>query len=358
MVCQKCGRVIPDGAQCPCSGGMIYSSNPAVNIMKSIGASKLFLTMAILQVITIVLNVAGTYLFDNKANEILESMQPYMNMYGEEFNSIFWNYYNNSVNSSVIIGSIPAIIIAASLFMIYFAAKNTNDGGMKTSGITINKVFQIIGIVIFILAAVVLLLAVIALIAAGGSMISYYGSGYEGIGAGVGLGLIIGILIIGLAVMLLFVFYSFGIVRALNRIKTTAMTGVPDNRISSFVIGFTYVISICTGLSAITSLFSTPVLGLSTLASAVATFIAAKCMSDYKKQMTALMYQIPVPAEQGYSQNGQQPYQQGVPQNDDQQSHTQNAQQGVTDNEQRTASPESALTEETQSGDEKQDPLN
>ena len=47
MICPKCGRTVPDGAPCPC-GAPVLSSNPAVNLMKTLGSSPKFLTAAIL----------------------------------------------------------------------------------------------------------------------------------------------------------------------------------------------------------------------------------------------------------------------------------------------------------------------
>ena len=46
MICPKCGRTVPDGAPCPC-GAPVLSSNPAVNLMKTLGSSPKFLTAAI-----------------------------------------------------------------------------------------------------------------------------------------------------------------------------------------------------------------------------------------------------------------------------------------------------------------------
>ena len=47
MLCPKCGQYNPEGVACPC-GAPLLSSNPAVNVLKTLGSSGRFLTMAIL----------------------------------------------------------------------------------------------------------------------------------------------------------------------------------------------------------------------------------------------------------------------------------------------------------------------
>ncbi len=48
MICPNCGRDIPDGSVCPCTlQSTPLSDNPALNIVKTIGSSPLFLVMTI-----------------------------------------------------------------------------------------------------------------------------------------------------------------------------------------------------------------------------------------------------------------------------------------------------------------------
>ena len=56
MICPKCGRTVPDGAPCPC-GAPVLSSNPAVNLKKTLGSSPKFLTAAILDSVTVLFNL-------------------------------------------------------------------------------------------------------------------------------------------------------------------------------------------------------------------------------------------------------------------------------------------------------------
>lgn len=60
MICPKCGRTVPDGAPCPC-GAPVLSSNPAVNLMKTLGSSPKFLAAAILYSVTVLFNLLASF---------------------------------------------------------------------------------------------------------------------------------------------------------------------------------------------------------------------------------------------------------------------------------------------------------
>ena len=47
MLCPKCGRMLPDGVPCPC-GAPLRSTNPAVNLIKTLGVSAKLLAAAVL----------------------------------------------------------------------------------------------------------------------------------------------------------------------------------------------------------------------------------------------------------------------------------------------------------------------
>ena len=60
MICPKCGRMVPDGSQCPC-GAPVLSSNPAVNLLKTIGSSPKFLTAVILYTVMVLFNILSSF---------------------------------------------------------------------------------------------------------------------------------------------------------------------------------------------------------------------------------------------------------------------------------------------------------
>ena len=58
MICPKCGREIPDGTVCPCTlERPPLSDNPALNALKTVGSSPLFLALAVLMSLSALLTV-------------------------------------------------------------------------------------------------------------------------------------------------------------------------------------------------------------------------------------------------------------------------------------------------------------
>ena len=77
MICPKCGRTVPDGAPCPC-GAPVLSSNPAVNLMKTLGSSPKFLTAAILYSVTVLFNLLASF----GASDVISTLYYYGANYG------------------------------------------------------------------------------------------------------------------------------------------------------------------------------------------------------------------------------------------------------------------------------------
>ena len=69
MICPKCGRVIPDGTQCPC-GAPLLSSNPAVNVIKTLGSSPKFLAVAILYSVAALFSAVSVFNTDALASPL------------------------------------------------------------------------------------------------------------------------------------------------------------------------------------------------------------------------------------------------------------------------------------------------
>ena len=291
MVCPRCGRMLPDGAQCMCSQAeVVLSSNPAVNILKKIGSSPMFLVAAICYSASILLSLLSSLFMWSGGNSILSN---FMYDYGYYFD--YDSYYTSlaSINlMSVFTGSVPSILIAISLWLIYTACKDRRTGGVATTGFTIAKVISIILIVISSLGvALVLLSGVILIIFSLRELNSYRGFGYYFSPEFIVVLLVI-ILAMALALLVFMIIYYAMFVKTINRIKATAYTGIADNRISGFVIVFGYIFSVLSVLGGCSSLFAIqPVLGISAISSGVAAFLISMCLSNYKKSMNVLMYE-------------------------------------------------------------------
>lgn len=288
MLCPNCGREIPDGTVCPCMGGSsALSSNPAVNVIKSIGSSTIFLVLAILSTVSVVLSVitdvttvssgVPEYLYD-----IYNSMGIDPSVYASAVSS-------GSVSSaiSIVVSIVLSSLTTIALWLHYFTCKNQNSGNISTAGLTILKVFTWISIVSVIIVCVCMVILMVALMALGGSLGAYYDSPEA---AGLTVGLIVFLLILLGALLGLMLAYEIAMLRVINRAKTIAYNGIPDNRVSQFLIVMSYLMGGFSCLVALISLFGSPLSGIAGLASGAASILTGVCLSRYRKEMTAVMY--------------------------------------------------------------------
>ena len=88
----------------------------------------------------------------------------------------------------------------------------------------------------------------------------------------------------------LWIAFAVCAVKTLNRIKATAATGVPDNRVPGLLTGFMMVIAVFGILYGMMFCMMFPVLGLQMLCSAVAMILLSRLLSEYRRKMTFLCY--------------------------------------------------------------------
>jgi len=282
MICPKCGREIPDGTVCPCSAGTpALSSNPALNVIKTIGSSSMFLVAAVLYSLGVLLTLIGDVSTSSDATAWLMNFAYQMDV----DISYLYPYLQNAAGTnvfSVILSAIPTILIAVAFWMHYTTCRGMESGGISTAGLTIWKVMNYISLVFICLAAVIFAVAFIII------MIGGLASGNSDGAAAVGIAVFC-ILIVGL-VFGLVIPYLIAQIRVINRAKNIAATGVPDNRVSQFLIVMNWISAVCAIISGLTSLFLSPLVGLAGLCSAVSTIIITLCLSRYRREMTVLMY--------------------------------------------------------------------
>ncbi len=282
MICPKCGRNIPDGTICPCSRAQALSSNPAVNALKTLGSSTMFLVFAILMSLVPVLSVLGQLALRSNMGELM-----YYAMQLDLDPSVLYPMVNALGSASVgtaIVSAIPSILMAVGIWITYVSCRNGMSGNITTSGLTICKVLSIISLVcLCIVAAAVLLLLVVLLI------VGVSESGYDGMGEAMSVIAVVFFVIFG-AVFALTIVYEACIIKTINRIKATATTGVPNNRIPNFLIVMNYIVAVCSALSGFANLLTSPALGLGCFASAAALILISLILSKYRSGMTMLMY--------------------------------------------------------------------
>lgn len=288
MICPKCGRMVPDGSQCPC-GAPVLSSNPAVNLLKTIGSSPKFLTAVILYTVMVVFNILMSF----SSGDLVNALYYYGANYGLD-PDIFYPMMSALESSSLlgaVMGSIPAILLAVGMWMFYVTCRNTQSGNISTAGLTICKVIAYITLVFICALAALLLVMAVLLMIGGVATTSAYNSYYYDDGSAAVLITVLGVLLVVLAaVMALLIAYYVCVIKTINRIKASALNGAPDNRIPRFLTVLMMVSGVLSGLGGLFSLFTTPAAGIASLAGAVCAILMALLLSEYRAKMSMLLY--------------------------------------------------------------------
>ena len=288
MICPNCGRTVPDGTQCPCMGSTpLLSSNPAVNVIKTVGSSTQFLVLAILYSVSVLFSVVTAITADSTLENLIYSAYDY----GID-PSLLYPFANQNALSAVlgaIFSSVPGILIATALWLHFSSSRGTATGGVSTAGMTIWKVMAVISLVgccLGILAALFFVVLFIAVLANMGSSNAgsyhFYSYGYGDpevllAGASVLLGILAVVVIMALV---LYLIYDICVLKTVNRMKNVVHTGMPDNRIPRYLIVMNYVFGIIAGIGGLFSLFSSPIAGVGSLVGASGMILTARLLSE------------------------------------------------------------------------------
>lgn len=290
MMCPKCGRTFPDGTQCPC-GAPTLSSNPAVNLIKTLGSSNKFLAAAILTSVMVLFSIMASM----GSQDLLVSLYYYGANYGLDPDVFYpaMSVLENSLGVGAVVAAIPSILIAVGMWMFYVSCRSTQSGNVSTAGLTLCKVLSIISLVMFCLAVVVALVAIVVVLVAVGAMAgnAYYSDYGNSAAAFASVQVFLGfIAVILLGVLALYIVYYICIVKTINRVKASALHGVPDNRVPRFLTGFMMVIGILGLISGVISLIASPVAGIGSLAGSVSLILMSLLLSEYRAKMTMLLF--------------------------------------------------------------------
>ena len=290
MMCPKCGRTIPDGTQCPC-GAPVLSSNPAVNLIKTLGSSPKFLAAAILTSVMVLFSILASM----GSKDLLVSLYYYGANYGVDPDVFYpaMSALENSLGVGTVVVAIPNILIAVGMWMFYVSCRSTQSGNVSTAGLTLCKVLAIISLVLFCVVVAVALVAMVVVLVAVGAMAgnAYYSDYGNSAAAFASVQVFLGfIAVILLGVLALYIVYYICIVKTINRVKASALHGVPDNRVPRFLTGFMMVIGILGLISGVISLIASPVAGIGSLAGSVSLILMSLLLSEYRAKMTMLLF--------------------------------------------------------------------
>ena len=285
MICPKCGSTVPDGMPCPCGAPML-SSNPAVNLIKTLGSSTKFLAAAILYSVVALLAILSAF----SVNAMAEQFFHFTVNFNLGFDTGAWEA---PAVVGAIFSSILTILIAVGMWLFYSACRNRETGNVSTVGLTFCKVIVIISLVSVCLAIAFMLLIVgvlLFVLAFQAGEYFYYG-GYEDAGVMMVVQVVMGVLAAVLvATLVLFIFFYVSIVKVINRIKASAVNGVPDNRIPGFLTGFLMFLGVINALNGVLFLIISPLAGIASLAGAACCILMSLLLKEYRKKMTALMF--------------------------------------------------------------------
>ena len=291
--CQKCGNSLSGEAGASVNSQPVFnpvpqtvkkpvvrSSNPVLNTVKTIATSPLYLVAVIAFSISLffdfismlsgqagifsyIYGIAEKFDLEYELGEILYPIQ-------------------GAVKAGTFIGMIPVILIAVGLWLIFVSALDTKYPGMKTAGLTMIKVINVIKLVfVCIYAGIIEIVSIIAIAQTSNSysLLDDYGLG--GVSSA-GTGLLVFLDIITIAVFTLVILYYSKIISSINAAKNTINTATPLAKASNYLMVMLYILS---GFSVISTFFKSGLGILTTLCSVTSMICFAILISRYNKEM-------------------------------------------------------------------------
>lgn len=289
----------------------LLSSNPALHVMKSVGSSGMFLAAAIC--LSAYLAFYTVYLF--QFGETISRL--YQNLFllapstspvpPPEVQASLITMMRGMLTGIMAVAAVPSLLSLIGLWLHYGACRSRKSGGISTSGLTLWKVLHCIRLAgLSLYGALLLLMCFLGLFAGGIMGISGAVSGEKDAQtAGIMFAVVYFVMFLVMAALLTpGILYSVFQLKLLDRTRQVAFTGIPDGRVSRFVIVMNYIQAVCMGISALVlaafSFAAVPVSGMgevsvdfgvfllggaSGLAHAAFLILAALCLSRYRREM-------------------------------------------------------------------------
>ena len=289
MICPKCGRTVPDGVPCSC-GAPLLSSNPAVNLIKTLGSSPKFLAAAILYSASVALAIFASL----GGGDVIATMYYYVANYGldpEVFHPLL-GALEGGAALWMVLGFLPTILVALGMWMFFGTCRSRASGNISTAGLTIIKVISIIQLVLLAICCLVLLALVVFLmsnVAVLGAELA--GNGYiEPSAATVIAGVAVGVMALALIFVILTLAMEICTIRVINRVKLSAVHGLADNRVSRLLGVLLMILGVLGVLGGVIGLFGNPLQGLGSLCGSVTCILISLLLGEYRRKATVLLY--------------------------------------------------------------------
>lgn len=306
MLCPQCGKSVEDGTMtCPYCGASLqpnaqpeasapiytrppvadpppayqpaYQSSemPVIQLMRRTARSPVFLVPAIAYTCMVLFQIVAT--FFGAAQVALDPVVTQT----METNAFLQNIYTTSVTFSALpLSYIFSILVAVGIWMTYASAANQSGAPIKTAGLTLLRVLQIISLVVVCLMTLLLIGGIVIFI---GTMGMYNVTPATN-------ALIVALLLMVAALMALLILYSVKIITTIECFRRSIRTGTPQGKISVYVA----VMSILGGLISLTSVLTGNVFSaLAGVASAVSGIGFGVFLFRYREEFL----KIPSPAD-------------------------------------------------------------
>ena len=252
-------------------------STPAVNILKKMSSSALFIVAASMYTLLMIINVVKIFMDNIYTAQAYE----FDFGYGYSYSSPGGTQVNGlGILFGIIVWILPALI-GLGMWMHFMSAKKKSAAGLKTGGLTlisvcviINLVFICLAMLLFIIAWVIMLIAAIGVNAGAEPMIV----------AGV-----IGIVLV-VAIILVITYYA-KLIGSISALKRCALTGQPK-KVSAYVAVMHFITALVSIAFLVASIIITA--NLNNIIHDLLNEIPSELsfMSDMLESMTASMFVI------------------------------------------------------------------
>ncbi len=260
---------------------------PVITALKRLGTSPLFLTAVIAYSVTAFLSLISVFTLKTA---LLDTLYNLSYRYGIDIRYDFVQGFSVGSVFGSFLGMIPVLLFVAAMWMMYASAADRNAPYIKTSGLTIIKVLTVISLVALCIgAAVVLVFMLIGIFGLGAAR--GYDDGF-GVAAVSGSIIFAAVFFIILIVFVLGILYYAKLNKTLGIMRSTVTSGTVTGLASSYVAVITVIGAVLSFIGAFGNFVTAGALaGISSIASAVASFCFGLFLFRYNDTVRALMPQ-------------------------------------------------------------------
>lgn len=264
-------------------GSPAQPMSPVTAALKRLGSSPLFLTAVICYTVSVFFSLIGAF----APNVMFGSLVGLFESAGIPTDAFY--FINGFSAFFTFIAMIPAVLMAISMWLSYATCADRASSQIKTTGLTIIKVLNLISLVFFCIGdAIFLVVFLIGFITVGATVGNRNSSLYAENAAGISVGILTVLFIIAAITSVLTILYYAKLNKTLSNMKNAALYGQILGVASTYVAVMSILTAVVSFFSAFAVLFKGSfVTSLSGLASSVASVCFAIFIFKYNSTMNA-----------------------------------------------------------------------